>query len=57
MAPAHCGRAEPDPYAVMTELFQRCRSRVSTVAVMDDIGFGPHRALRKFRQDFGQATP
>lgn len=40
-----------------TEVFQRCRSRVSTAAEIDDIRFGLHRDLRKIRQDFSRATP
>jgi hypothetical protein len=40
-----------------SEVFQRCRSRVSTAAEIDVIRFGLHRDLRKIRQDFSRATP
>lgn len=42
---------------LITEPFQRCRSRVRTAAATDDIRFGLHRALRKIRHDFSRATP
>ncbi|WP_425579471.1 transposase, partial [Streptomyces lacrimifluminis] len=41
----------------ITELFQRCRSRVRTAAAMDVIRLGLHRDLRKIRHDFSRATP
>ncbi len=41
----------------ISELFQRCRSRVRTARAIADIRFGLHRALRKIRQDFRRATP
>ena len=43
-------------FSVATRLFQRCRSRVRTAEVIDDIRFGLHRALQQI-EDFRRATP
>lgn len=41
----------------LSELLQRCRSRVRTALAIDVMRFGLHRDLRKIRQDFRRATP
>lgn len=41
----------------ISELLQRCRSKVSTALAIDVMRLGLQRALRKIRQDFRRATP
>ncbi len=52
-----CNALKATASTLYGEPFRRCRSGVRTAAAIDDIRSGPHRALRKIRQDFSRATP
>jgi hypothetical protein len=49
--------SRPTSRTRVTELFQRCRSRVRTAAAIDVIRFRLLRDLRKMCQDFSRAAP